>query len=241
MENIKKIVCFCGSGLGSSFMMEMNCKKALKNLGIQGVSVEHTTLADVHKGMADLLICGNDLLPQAQKAGKAIGLKNLVSLPEMTEKLKKEFGLLISRKNPEYFDISSAVSSPLSWSMTPNQGTIFGKDKMKYTTVTDARFGTAEKLPVHQIMKFGMVVEDLTNWIGFGIRAQNSPTALGWGGNGQYLFIILIECDDHYQDTVLGQTLPVSEYDVTDITDSESVDHDRSGRDLAADFRIIGA
>ena len=86
MENIKKIVCFCGSGLGSSFMMEMNCKKALKNLGIDGVTVEHTTLAD-------LLICGNDLLPQAQKAGKAVGLKNLVSLPEMTEKLKEAFGI----------------------------------------------------------------------------------------------------------------------------------------------------
>ena len=93
MENIKKIVCFCGSGLGSSFMMEMNCKKALKNLGIDGVTVEHTTLADVHSGMADLLICGNDLLPQAQKAGKAVGLKNLVSLPEMTEKLKEAFGI----------------------------------------------------------------------------------------------------------------------------------------------------
>ena len=27
---IKKILCFCGSGLGTSFMMEMNAKKALK-------------------------------------------------------------------------------------------------------------------------------------------------------------------------------------------------------------------
>ena len=88
MENIKKIMCFCGSGLGSSFMMEMNCKKALKSLGIEGVAVEHTTLADITPGMADLFVCGEDLLPQAQKAGKAIGLKNLVSLPEMTDKLK---------------------------------------------------------------------------------------------------------------------------------------------------------
>lgn len=27
---IKKIMCFCGSGLGTSFVMEMNAKKALK-------------------------------------------------------------------------------------------------------------------------------------------------------------------------------------------------------------------
>ena len=93
MENIKKIMCFCGSGLGSSFMMEMTCKKALKSLGIEGVSVEHTTLADIMPGMADLFVCGEDLLPQAQKAGKAIGLKNLVSLPEMTDKLKGAFGI----------------------------------------------------------------------------------------------------------------------------------------------------
>jgi len=55
--------------------------------------VEHTTLADIHSGMADLLICGNDLLPQAQKCGKAVGLKNLVSMPEMTEKIKEAFGI----------------------------------------------------------------------------------------------------------------------------------------------------
>ena len=93
MESIKKIVCFCGSGLGSSFMMEMNCKKALKSLGIEGVTVEHTTLADITPGMADLFVCGEDLLSQAQKAGNSIALKNLISLPEMTEKLKGAFGI----------------------------------------------------------------------------------------------------------------------------------------------------
>ena len=39
-------------------------------------------------GAADLFICGADLLPNAEKAGKAIGLNNMVSLDEMTEKLK---------------------------------------------------------------------------------------------------------------------------------------------------------
>ena len=29
---IKKILCFCGSGLGTSFLMEMNVKKALEIL-----------------------------------------------------------------------------------------------------------------------------------------------------------------------------------------------------------------
>ena len=89
---IKKISCFCGSGLGTSFMMEMNAKKALKQLGITGVEVDHTTIDDVVPGAADLFICGADLLPKAEKAGQAIGLNNMLSLPEMTQKLKEVFG-----------------------------------------------------------------------------------------------------------------------------------------------------
>ena len=61
---------------------------------------------------------------------------------------------------------------------------------MKYTNVSESKFGTAEKLLPHQIIKFSAVIEDLTNWIGFGVRAQNSPTGLGWSGNPQYLFIV---------------------------------------------------
>ena len=54
---IKKILCFCGSGLGTSFMMELNIRKALKNLGIKGVEVDHTTIDDVVPGAADLTFC----------------------------------------------------------------------------------------------------------------------------------------------------------------------------------------
>lgn len=90
---IKKILCFCGSGLGTSFLMEMNAKKALDSLGITDVEVDHTTIDDVVPGAADLFICGADLLSNAEKAGKAIGLNNMVSLDEMKEKLKEAFEL----------------------------------------------------------------------------------------------------------------------------------------------------
>ncbi len=91
MAPIKKILCFCGSGLGTSFLMEMNAKKALENLGITDVEVDHTTIDDIVPGAADLFICGADLLPNAERAGKAIGLDNIVSMDEMTEKLKTAF------------------------------------------------------------------------------------------------------------------------------------------------------
>lgn len=90
---IKKILCFCGSGLGTSFIMEMNVKKALTKLGITGIEVEHSTIDDVMPGAADLFVCGADLLPNAVKAGKAIGLANMVSMAEMESKLKEAFGL----------------------------------------------------------------------------------------------------------------------------------------------------
>lgn len=131
----------------------------------------------------------DELLKKYKGQSESLMITNK-ALREMTENLQNEFNFLLNRKNPAYFDMKSAITGASNWSMTPNQGTIFGMDKMKYTTVTDARFGTAEKLPVHEIVKFSMVVEDLTNWIGFGIRAQNSPTAVAWAGNPQYLFII---------------------------------------------------
>ena len=88
---IIKIMCFCGSGLGTSFVMEMNAKKALKNLGIEGVTVEHSTIDDVVPGAADLFICSADLVANAEKAGKTIGLNNMVAIKEIQEKLQKVF------------------------------------------------------------------------------------------------------------------------------------------------------
>ena len=89
---VKKILVLCLSGIVTSLIMELNVKKALKQLGITGVEVDHTTIDDVVPGAADLFICGADLLPKAEKAGQAVGLQNMTSLPEMTQRLKKVFG-----------------------------------------------------------------------------------------------------------------------------------------------------
>ena len=44
-----KFLAVCGSGLGSSFMVEMNIKKVLKELGVTGVEVEHTDVGSAVK------------------------------------------------------------------------------------------------------------------------------------------------------------------------------------------------
>lgn len=58
---IQKILCCRGSGLGSSLMVEMNVQDVLKDLGVDGIEVEHSTVSDVMPGAADLFIVGRDL------------------------------------------------------------------------------------------------------------------------------------------------------------------------------------
>ena len=43
---IKKIMCCCGSGLGSSLMIRLNVEKVLKKLGVTGIEVLHSSLSD---------------------------------------------------------------------------------------------------------------------------------------------------------------------------------------------------
>ncbi len=55
-----KIMAVCGSGLGSSFMMEMNIKKVLAKLGVEA-EVSHTDLSSVVADDADLFVMAKDI------------------------------------------------------------------------------------------------------------------------------------------------------------------------------------
>lgn len=84
---VRKILCCCISGLGSSFIVEMNVKKVLKILGKQGISVEHAGIQDAMPGSADLFICSSDVYSECCKAGDTIPLDKLADLAELKEKL----------------------------------------------------------------------------------------------------------------------------------------------------------
>jgi PTS system ascorbate-specific IIB component len=86
---MKKIVCICGSGLGSSFLVEMNVQKVLKELGVEDIEVEHTDLGSAWPGIADLIVCGNDLYENLERFGDTMGLMNIMDKVELTEKLTK--------------------------------------------------------------------------------------------------------------------------------------------------------
>lgn len=82
-----KILVMCGNGLGSSFMMELNVKKAIKELGINA-EVDHTDLTTGKSMNADIYLGAKDIMNNFQKDGaKIIGLENIMNLNEIKEKI----------------------------------------------------------------------------------------------------------------------------------------------------------
>ena len=99
MKEIKKVMCCCGQGLGSSMMVEMNIQKALQSLGKDGIAVGHTSLSELAGAEADLYVVGRDLAPQLKQYPRVIVLKKIMSLAELTQKLEKAF----AEEADEYF------------------------------------------------------------------------------------------------------------------------------------------
>ncbi len=53
-----KIYTACSTGLGSSFMTQLNIQKALGELGVEGVETDHTDIASVTENTCDVLFVG---------------------------------------------------------------------------------------------------------------------------------------------------------------------------------------
>ncbi len=85
---IDKIACICGSGLGSSFLVEMNVKEVLKDLDLNEIDVEHMDLGSAWPGVADLIVCGADLEDNCKKFGETLALNNIMDKKELRQKLE---------------------------------------------------------------------------------------------------------------------------------------------------------
>lgn len=84
-----KIMAVCGSGLGSSFMLEMNIKKVLNKIGVDA-EVEHSDLSSVTESSADLFVMGRDIAESSSVSrDKIIILESIISMPELEEKLEE--------------------------------------------------------------------------------------------------------------------------------------------------------
>ncbi|MCL2899466.1 PTS sugar transporter subunit IIB [Brenneria tiliae] len=88
-----KIMAICGSGLGSSFMVEMNIKKVLKKLNIEA-EVEHSDLSSAVPNAADVFVMAQDIADSAGvPAEQVIVIKNIVDINELELKLRAYFKL----------------------------------------------------------------------------------------------------------------------------------------------------
>lgn len=86
-----KIMAVCGSGLGSSFMMEMNIKKIIKKLNITS-DVEHADLGSVSANDADVFVMAKDIASSSGiSSDKIIVLNNLLNMEELEQKLVNYF------------------------------------------------------------------------------------------------------------------------------------------------------
>lgn len=86
-----KIMAVCGSGLGSSFMMEMNIKKVLNKLNINA-EVEHSDLGSVTPDVADIFVMGKDIAYSANlPEERIIIINNIIDINEIEEKINDFF------------------------------------------------------------------------------------------------------------------------------------------------------
>lgn len=89
-----KVIAACGSGMGSSQIIKMKLEKVFKKLGIPA-DIYHTNVGDA-KSQAnnfDVVVCSESLIGTFSGLNakvKVIGLKNLLSEKEITEKVTEK-------------------------------------------------------------------------------------------------------------------------------------------------------
>lgn len=86
---MKKILVVCGNGLGSSFIVEMNVKTVLGQLGVEA-DVSHTDLTTAKSENADIYLGSKDLISILDDGTRTIiGLTNILDQNELKTVLEK--------------------------------------------------------------------------------------------------------------------------------------------------------
>ena len=89
MTEIKHIMCCCGGGMGSSFMVRLNVQKYLKQRGITGIEVEHVSLGELSAQKFDLLVVARDIVYQVREYPRIVELFKIMDMKELTEKMDR--------------------------------------------------------------------------------------------------------------------------------------------------------
>lgn len=82
-----KILVCCGSGLGSSFMIQMNIEKVLKELNVEA-EVDHSDLSSASGMKSDIYVATRDIADQLTGlGGQVISLNSMIDKKELAQKL----------------------------------------------------------------------------------------------------------------------------------------------------------
>ncbi|MFP7473080.1 PTS sugar transporter subunit IIB [Niallia taxi] len=84
-----KILAVCGTGLGSSFMLEMNVQQILSELGITGIEVDHCDLSSATPDAADLFIAAKDIATGMSHLGEVIVIDSIIDMDGLRAKLQE--------------------------------------------------------------------------------------------------------------------------------------------------------
>ncbi|HHF7053881.1 TPA: PTS sugar transporter subunit IIB [Streptococcus mutans] len=88
-----KIFTICQSGLGTSFMVQMNIESALQDAGVdmENFTVEHTDSGSISGDMADYFFAEKTLVPALTNLPeeKIVALNSIIDAEEITENVLK--------------------------------------------------------------------------------------------------------------------------------------------------------
>lgn len=84
-----KILAVCGNGLGSSMILKLKILSVLKELGIDGIEVEHCDLTSASGEKADVIVITKDLASHFADAKNIISLASIMSAGELKDKLER--------------------------------------------------------------------------------------------------------------------------------------------------------
>lgn len=84
-----RILAVCGSGLGTSFMVEMNINEILAEFGVTGVEVSHSDLSSATPGDADVFFLAKDIAEGGAHLGEVVVLESIIDREELREKVRK--------------------------------------------------------------------------------------------------------------------------------------------------------
>lgn len=93
-----KFLAICGSGLGSSFMVQMHIEKILGELDVNGVEVEHSDVSSASDGDADVFFLARDVADGVSFSNsRTVVLDSIIDMDELRTKVTdvcRELGLI---------------------------------------------------------------------------------------------------------------------------------------------------